>query len=46
MSKEVIAEALKHATWEYRVDIPTAVAVAKEGPTFGFTKADMSAEGS
>jgi sulfonate transport system substrate-binding protein len=42
VSKEVVAEALKHATWEYRVDIPTAVAVAKEGPSFGFTKADMS----
>jgi sulfonate transport system substrate-binding protein len=44
VGKDVIAEALKHATWEYRVDIPTAVAVAKEGPKFGFTKADMSAK--
>jgi sulfonate transport system substrate-binding protein len=42
VGKEVIDEALKHATWEYRVDIPTAIAVAKEGPKFGFTKADMS----
>ena len=42
VGKDVINEALKHATWEYRVDIPTAIAVAKEGPKFGFTKTDMS----
>jgi sulfonate transport system substrate-binding protein len=42
VGKDVINEALKHATWEYRVDIPTAITVAKEGPKFGFTKADMS----
>ena len=42
VGKDVINEALKHATWEYRVDIPTAIAIAKEGPKFGFTKADMS----
>jgi sulfonate transport system substrate-binding protein len=44
VGRDVIAEALKHATWDYRVDIPTAVAVAKEGPNFGFTKTDMSAK--
>lgn len=42
VGKDVIVEALKHATLEHRVDIPTAVAIAKEGPKFGFTKADMS----
>jgi ABC-type nitrate/sulfonate/bicarbonate transport system substrate-binding protein len=42
VSKDVVAEARKHATLDIRVDIPTAVAVAKEGPKFGFTKADMS----
>ena len=42
VGKDVINEALKHATWEYRVDIPTAIAIAKEGPKFGFTKADVS----
>lgn len=43
VSKEVVAEALKHARLETRVDIPTAVAVAKVGPKFGFTKVDESA---
>jgi ABC-type nitrate/sulfonate/bicarbonate transport system substrate-binding protein len=43
VSKEVINEALKHATLEHRVDVQTAVAIAKEGPKFGFTKTDMSA---
>ena len=42
VSREVIAEARKHASLENRVDIDTAVNVAKEGPKFGFTKADMS----
>ena len=42
VSKDVVEEALKHATLEHRVDVQTAVAVAKEGPKFGFTKADMS----
>jgi len=32
---------LKHATLEHRVDVRTAVAIAKQGPKFGFTKADM-----
>jgi hypothetical protein len=34
VNRDVIDEALKHATLD--------VAVAKEGPKFGFTKADMS----
>jgi sulfonate transport system substrate-binding protein len=42
VGKPVVDEALKHATPEYRVDVQTAVAIAKEGPKFGFTKADMS----
>ncbi len=42
VSKDVVTEARKHATLDIRVDIPTAVSVAKEGPKFGFTKADMS----
>jgi ABC-type nitrate/sulfonate/bicarbonate transport system substrate-binding protein len=42
VGKDVVDEALKHATLEYRVDVATAVAVAKQGPKFGFTKADMS----
>jgi sulfonate transport system substrate-binding protein len=44
VSKDVVAEALKHSLLEHRVDIRTAIAVAKEGPSFGFTKADMSAK--
>jgi sulfonate transport system substrate-binding protein len=42
VGKDVVNEALKHAKLEYRVDVPTAVAVAKQGPKFGFTKSDMS----
>jgi sulfonate transport system substrate-binding protein len=42
VSKEVVDEALKHATLEHRVDVQTAIDVAREGPKFGFTKADMS----
>jgi ABC-type nitrate/sulfonate/bicarbonate transport system substrate-binding protein len=42
VGKDVIAEARKHADLEVRVDVETAVNVAKEGPKFGFTKADMS----
>jgi sulfonate transport system substrate-binding protein len=42
VNTDVVDEALKHATLDYRVDVLTAVAVAKEGPKFGFTKQDMS----
>jgi len=42
VSKEVVGEALKHATLEHRVDIQTAIEIAKEGPKFGFTKTDVS----
>jgi sulfonate transport system substrate-binding protein len=42
VSRDVVVEALKHATLEHRVDVQTAQAIAKEGPKFGFTKADMS----
>ena len=33
---------MKHSKWDYRVDIQNAINVAKQGPKFGFTKADMS----
>lgn len=44
VSEAVITEALKHETWDPRVEIKTAVNVAKEGPRFGFTKTDMSGD--
>jgi sulfonate transport system substrate-binding protein len=43
IDQKVLTEALKRADWESRVDLQTAQNVAKEGPAFGFTKADMSA---
>jgi sulfonate transport system substrate-binding protein len=42
VSKDVVEEALKHATLEHRVDVQTAIDVAKEGPKFGFNKTDVS----
>ena len=42
VSKDVVDEALKHATLEHRVDVQTAIDIAKEGPKFGFTKVDVS----
>lgn len=42
VSKDVVQEALKHATLEHRVDVQTAIDIAKEGPKFGFTKNDLS----
>jgi sulfonate transport system substrate-binding protein len=42
VSKDVVEEAIKHATLDHRVDVQTAIAIAKQGPKFGFTKADMS----
>jgi hypothetical protein len=42
VTKEVIAEAWKHGIWDVRVELRTMVNVAKHGPTFGFTKSDMS----
>jgi sulfonate transport system substrate-binding protein len=42
VSKDVVDEALKHATLEHRVDVQTAIDIAKEGPKFGFTKANVS----
>jgi len=42
VSKDVVEEALKHATLEHRVDVQTAIEIAKEGPKFGFTKTDVS----
>jgi ABC-type nitrate/sulfonate/bicarbonate transport system substrate-binding protein len=38
----ILSEALKHSRWTYRVDIQNAINVGKQGPKFGFTKADMS----
>jgi ABC-type nitrate/sulfonate/bicarbonate transport system substrate-binding protein len=43
VGREVVEEALKHATLEHRVDIQTAIDIAKEGPKFGYTKTDVSA---
>jgi sulfonate transport system substrate-binding protein len=42
VSKDVVDEALKHATLEHRVDVQTAIDIAREGAKFGFTKADVS----
>jgi hypothetical protein len=42
VSKEIIGEARKHATLEVRIDIQTAMNVARQGPKFGLTKADQS----
>jgi sulfonate transport system substrate-binding protein len=42
VSKDVVDEALKHATLEHRVDVQTAIDIASQGPKFGFTKANMS----
>jgi len=41
-SQAILNEAMKHSQWDYRVDIQNAINVAKQGPKFGFTKADMS----
>jgi sulfonate transport system substrate-binding protein len=42
VSKAILTEALKHSSWDYRVNVQTAVNIAKQGPTFGFTKTDLS----
>jgi sulfonate transport system substrate-binding protein len=42
VSKAILGEALKHGYWEYRTDMQAAVNIAKKGPTFGFTKTDVS----
>jgi sulfonate transport system substrate-binding protein len=42
VARDVVVEAFKHVTLEHRVDVQTAIAIAKEGPKFGFTKTDMS----
>lgn len=42
VARDVVVEAFKHVTLEHRVDVQTAIDIAKEGPKFGFTKADMS----
>jgi sulfonate transport system substrate-binding protein len=44
IDQKVLTEALKHAQWESRVSLKIAENVAKEGPTFGFTKADQSSK--
>jgi sulfonate transport system substrate-binding protein len=42
-SQPILTEAIEHSRWTYRVDIQNAVHVARQGPKFGFTKIDMSA---
>lgn len=42
VARDVVVEAFKHVTLEHRVDVQTAIDIAKEGPKFGFTKANMS----
>jgi ABC-type nitrate/sulfonate/bicarbonate transport system substrate-binding protein len=42
VSNVILTEALKHAAWDYRVDVQAAVNIAKRGPAFGFTKTDLS----
>ena len=41
-SPAILDEAMRHSRWTYRVNVQNAINVAKEGPKFGFTKADMS----
>jgi ABC-type nitrate/sulfonate/bicarbonate transport system substrate-binding protein len=43
VGRDVISEAWKHGIWGVNADVGTMVNVAKQGPTFGFTKGDMSA---
>jgi sulfonate transport system substrate-binding protein len=42
-NQALLGEAIKHSDWDYHVDVQQAVNIAKQGPKFGFTKADMSA---
>jgi sulfonate transport system substrate-binding protein len=42
VGKPVLTEALKHSSWDYRVNVQTAVNIARQGPTFGFTRTDLS----
>jgi sulfonate transport system substrate-binding protein len=42
VGKEILTEALKHSTWDYRVDVQAAENIAKQGPAFGFTRTDLS----
>jgi ABC-type nitrate/sulfonate/bicarbonate transport system substrate-binding protein len=42
VSKEILAAALPHSKWDIRADIQNAINIARQGPKFGFTKADNS----
>ncbi len=42
VNKEILTAALPRSGWDNRVDIQTAINVAKQGPKFGFTRVDMS----
>jgi ABC-type nitrate/sulfonate/bicarbonate transport system substrate-binding protein len=41
-AKNATVESLKHGAWDYRASLQTAEDIAKQGPRFGFTKADTS----
>ncbi|HEY7245667.1 MAG TPA: ABC transporter substrate-binding protein [Xanthobacteraceae bacterium] len=40
----VLSESIRHSAWTYRVNIQNAVNVARQGPKFGFTRADLSSK--
>ena len=42
VGKPILNEALKHGSWDYRVDAEAAVNIAKKGVAFGFTRTDTS----
>jgi sulfonate transport system substrate-binding protein len=40
----ILKEAMAHSRWTYRANVQNAVNIAKQGPKFGFTKADESSK--
>jgi ABC-type nitrate/sulfonate/bicarbonate transport system substrate-binding protein len=41
-SPAILDDAIEHSQWTYRANVQNAINIAKQGPKFGFTKADMS----